>query len=200
MANISAGHTIWNSRSKHQTNSESNNWGIWNLSRKRLRTLYEMWDNYDLTISYYTMRDLSYQSDILNAFEGVMTVLSDAMSTAFWQGIPENILPLALCWQLEGDFQRRVNTPLGEAPSGPTFPSWGWAGWLSRVDLNNHFPVQIYRTDAQWFMVNSKGISTCLSVLPVRAGGRIQRPSPNVMKAFLPNMVPRNEVDATSQE
>lgn len=159
-----------------------------------------MWESYEMALTRYTYREISYQSDILNAFEGVMVVLSEAMRTTFWQGIPEKILAQALCWQLKGDFIRRRNRPVGQNPSKPLFPSWTWAGWDSHVDLNTYMVVKTYRTDVEWFIINSASVATRLDVHPKWVSSQSQRPSPAVLKAFLPNILPREQVDASAPE
>jgi hypothetical protein len=178
----------------------SNNWGGWQLSRKPLSSLSQMLEGYEMALSIYTYREVSYPSDILNAFEGIKAVLSDAMQTDFWQGIPEKILAQALCWQLKGDFDRRRNRPVGQPPSEPLFPSWTWAGWESNVNLNDHLPMKAYRTDAEWYIINDNSVATRLNVHPEWISMQSQRPAPSIIKAFLPNIVPRRDVDASAKE
>lgn len=153
-----------------------------------------------MALSYYTHRNVSYPSDILKAFEGVKAVLSDAFKTDFWQGIPEKILAQALCWQLKGSFYRRRNRPVGQPPSKPLFPSWTWAGWDSQVDLNTYIVTKAYRVDGEWFIVNDKSVATRLDVHPHWISAQSQRPSSSVIRPFLPCIVPRNEIDAKSED
>jgi len=199
-AHVSPGNPVWNSKSDHQTTKDRSNFGGWNLSRKPLHSLSQMLHSYEMALSLYTHREVSYPSDILKAFQGVMAVLSEAMRTSFWQGLPEKILAQALCWQLRGGFYRRRNRPVGQPPSDPLFPSWSWAGWDSQVNLDHDLPVKAYRSEAEWFIVNETGVSTRLNVQGEFPGPLSQRPSPSVIQAFLPKLVPRIEVDANSRE
>ncbi|KAH8714067.1 heterokaryon incompatibility protein-domain-containing protein [Phaeosphaeriaceae sp. PMI808] len=199
-AYVSPGHTVSNSKSRHMASETEGNWGRWELNRKPLEGLSNVCTSYELALSNYTYREVSYSSDILNAFEGIKVVLSDAMQSDFWQGIPERILAQALCWQLRGSFSRRRNRPIGGPPSEPLFPSWTWAGWESNVNLNDYMPIRTYRTDSEWYIVNKNSVATRLNVEPEWISLNSQRPSSAVIKAFLPRLIPRHEVDAMSEE
>ncbi|KAH7088955.1 heterokaryon incompatibility protein-domain-containing protein [Paraphoma chrysanthemicola] len=179
---------------------DSTNWGGWELSRKPLGALSHMWVSYEMALSSYTHRDVSYPADILKAFEGIKAVLSDAFRTDFWQGMPEKILAQALCWQLRGPYKRRRNRPAGQPPSKPLFPSWTWAGWDSQVNLNTFMVTKVSRFDGEWFIVNEKSVATRLDVHPHWISSRSQRPSSSVIKPFLPRIVPREEVDANAED
>ncbi|EAT84045.2 hypothetical protein SNOG_08877 [Parastagonospora nodorum SN15] len=155
--------------------------------------------NYEYALSAYTYREVSYASDMLNAFDGIKAVLSDAMQTDFWQGIPEKIFPQALCWQLRGSYRRRRLWPADGLPSEPLFASWTWAGWESSVNLNDYMSIQMYRTEAEFYIINDDAIATRLAVEPEWESMQNQRAHPLVIKAFLPNIVPRHMVDASSK-
>jgi hypothetical protein len=197
---VTPGNTLWNTKSRNAASNNPGNYGEWGLSRKPLGALSHMLLNYELALSAYTYRDVSYPSDILKAFEGVKSVLSKAMQTDFWQGIPEKVLPQALCWQLRGPFRRRRYRKVAEPPSEPLFASWSWAGWDSSVNLNDYLAIQAYRTDAEWYIINDDSVATRLNVLPEWISMQSQRPAPSIINAFLPNIVPRKDVDATSKE
>lgn len=198
-AHVQPGNTLWNPKAKNlDANSTGNDWGTWTLSRAPLEGIIAMLVSYEMALSFYTYRDVSYPSDILNAFEGVSVVLSEAMGTDFWQGIPEKILPQALCWQLRGPHRKRLSKPTGTQSAERLFPSWTWAGWESSVNLNVHMAIQTYRTDAEWYIINKDGIATHLDVQPQWMTLSRQRPSASLLKAFLPKLVSREEVDAKS--
>ena len=77
---------------------------------------------YFLAVGAYTLRHLTYSSDILRAFTGVNSVLSQKLSTELFCGLPASIFDLALLWQPNGPLKRREG-----------FPSWSWAGWVGPV-------------------------------------------------------------------
>lgn len=199
-AHVSPGNTVWNTKSRNPANAETGSWGEWALSRKPLRSLTAMLLSYEYSLSAYTYRDVSYASDMLKAFDGIKAVMSDAMQTDFWQGIPEKILPQALCWQLRGSYRRRRCRPADGPPSKPLFASWAWAGWESSVNLNDYMFVKMYRTEAEFYIVNDNAVATRLDVKPEWESMQNQRAHPSVIRAFLPEIVPRHTVDASSKE
>jgi hypothetical protein len=163
---VSPGNTVWNTKSRNPANTETGNWGEWAPSRKPRGSIMAMLLDYEYALSAYTYRDVSYASDMLNAFDGIRAVLSDAMQTDFWQGIPEKFLPQALCWQLRGSFRRRRLWPVDGPPSEPLFSSWTWAGWESSVNLNDYMSISMYRTEAEFYIINDDAVATRLRVEP----------------------------------
>jgi hypothetical protein len=86
---------------------------------------------YKHLVSAYTKRHLSYTSDILNAFSGVLAALEQPWNTQFIYGIPEAHFDNALLWQgKDGSITRR-----GKDSEGHQFPSWSWAGWIGSVEF-----------------------------------------------------------------
>ncbi|KAH7078937.1 hypothetical protein BKA63DRAFT_601182 [Paraphoma chrysanthemicola] len=78
---------------------------------------------------------LSYDSDILNAFAGVEHALANCCHWTFTNGMPENILDFALLWiPLTGISRRGPN--LSSNSSEIRYPSWAWAGWVGTVRHN----------------------------------------------------------------
>ncbi|MCJ1460580.1 hypothetical protein MMC28_010962 [Mycoblastus sanguinarius] len=69
----------------------------------------------------YTMRDLSYESDIHNAFAGIARYISSGLKTSLCHGIPRAFLDWMLLWDHSEPLQRREKAP-----------SWSWAGWIGR--------------------------------------------------------------------
>jgi hypothetical protein len=70
----------------------------------------------------YMNRDLSFDSDALNAFAGILdfSTLDLAFETYF--GLSEMTFGLDMLWEQEMFMTRR-----------PEFPSWSWAGWKGRL-------------------------------------------------------------------
>ncbi len=79
----------------------------------------------------YSSRRLTYESDILNAFQGVCNILAERMDTEYTNemnylnGLPVNIFDWALLW-LPNDTARRR--------SGP-WPSWSWCGRIGTIAM-----------------------------------------------------------------
>jgi hypothetical protein len=212
---MAPGSTLWSTRVLYKTDDPRKNWGEWHLSRTPLPSAPDMWQSYKMALDTYTSRQVTYPSDILKAFEGVRGVLSEAMQTDFWQGIPEIILPLALCWQLDGRFQRRETELDGETAFSMLFPSWSWAGWDSPVSLNTFMPICACKNEAEWYIMNDNAVATRLRTQPddnseVAGPAKIEHDDARgpetspfesaSLQHTLPRVVPRSQVDATSPE
>ena len=83
----------------------------------------------------YTWRELTYESDILRAFQGIIERLGKIGFGRFCYGIPESIFDFALLW-----YPTNMNEP-----RRLDFPSWCWAGWKSKMD--GHLPQALYWAD-----------------------------------------------------
>ncbi|KAF2488615.1 HET-domain-containing protein [Lophium mytilinum] len=78
---------------------------------------------YAEAVKDYTSRNLTYPSDILEAFSGVSSALSELQGWKLVEGLPSRMLTLALLWG------QSSNTPSYARRPG-SFPSWSWAGWI----------------------------------------------------------------------
>ena len=101
-----------------------------------IATSYNPWDMlrfdmYVATVADYTLRNLTYESDILNAFAGIGNRFAKKMGKALLYGLPERFFAQALLWEHEKDIERRTQAP--------NIPTWSWAAWRgqSRWDLNS---------------------------------------------------------------
>jgi hypothetical protein len=88
---------------------------------------------YHRIVESYSSRMLSYEKDVLNAFEALSTAISRTIfcgtSTIF--GMPLCILDIAILWKRgrpTAGIKRRTATDT-------SFPSWSWAGWVGKVEL-----------------------------------------------------------------
>lgn len=103
------------------------------------------WDykQYDALVSVYTDRQLTAQSDALNACRGVLNMISEKTGYQFTFGLPVQDFHRALLWKAHhhNTLTRRVG-----------FPSWSWAGWIGRtehaywvVDMADYVDVDAHR-------------------------------------------------------
>ena len=76
---------------------------------------------YAFLILVYTRKKLSYPSDILNAFSGILSLFQHRLGGEMISGLPERVLDLALLWIHEYGAPQLRNRE---------FPSWSWAGWV----------------------------------------------------------------------
>lgn len=70
----------------------------------------------------YTGRQLTFASDMLNAFDGISAFISQGCNTRFRCGLPTEFFDLSLLWRPEERLKRRQG-----------FSSWTWAGWEGRI-------------------------------------------------------------------
>ncbi|CAF9941764.1 hypothetical protein IMSHALPRED_002885 [Imshaugia aleurites] len=85
---------------------------------------------YTKAIEEYTHREISYQSDVLNAFAGLLHIFSRFFRCKTLLGLPESLLDIALLWKPTRQLKRRRE-----------FPSWSWAGWVGRVTYDEPFTL-----------------------------------------------------------
>ncbi|KAK8121408.1 hypothetical protein PG999_005528 [Apiospora kogelbergensis] len=82
-------------------------------------------------VEEYTRRELTYPSDILNAFSGPAKVVSSSFGSRMLFGLPERYLPQALMW---GPASSEVADPgVHLEIDGVSIPSWSWARWAEPV-------------------------------------------------------------------
>ena len=85
---------------------------------------------YIKAIEQYTHREMSYQSDILNAFAGLVQIFSRCFKSKTCFGLPECLLDIGLLWEPTQQLTRRKG-----------FPSWSWAGWTGQVTFDKPFRI-----------------------------------------------------------
>jgi hypothetical protein len=85
--------------------------------------------DWSIVVREYTKRSLSYESDGLNAANGVLKYLAKGMKDDFICGLPmATLFEIGLLWYAANSLRRR-----GLAESGTLFPSWSWVGWVGEV-------------------------------------------------------------------
>jgi hypothetical protein len=85
---------------------------------------------YQNLVEEYSHRELTYPTDMLNAFSGFTAIFEECSGGRFVSGIPISVLSAALLWSGHFGASAGRKSWKGEA----LFPSWSWAGWsLDRV-------------------------------------------------------------------
>lgn len=92
----------------------------------------ESWkfEDYSSLLMSYTPRQLSFESDKLNAITGCLNLIGDSKGVPFLYGLPATDFHYALLWTREYDRPR------------PGFPSWSWAGWHSLQQSHQIYPLE----------------------------------------------------------
>ncbi len=120
-----------------------------------------IWNSYRRAVVKYTKRTMSDESDAVNAFQGIASLLQPAFKGEFLFGLPETELDIALLWQPASLIRRRVNPET----KGPLFPSWSWAGWIGEVAYRwkRHQLDDLSRVEWQCTESKSGNIRFCTS-------------------------------------
>lgn len=87
---------------------------------------------YRRIVETYTSRQLSFPSDMLNAFKAIEARFHSLFRSDFVFGLPRSELDSQLLWQPAGPLKRRRDPKTNL----PIFPSWSWAGWVGEVRCN----------------------------------------------------------------
>jgi hypothetical protein len=83
--------------------------------------------DYRLLVKNYATRQLTYESDTLDAFSGIAQSLRRRLGQNFYWGLPESMFDAALLWTTKNHFPHSRREEL---------PSWSWAGWRGpRADV-----------------------------------------------------------------
>jgi hypothetical protein len=94
------------------------------------RDLYEL---YESLVNAYQERQLTFKSDILNAFSGLCQAMAMIGDESFHWGLPVSNFDRYLCWYLRGGGTRNYAfcspDKGGSAGFSVPFPSWSWAAW-----------------------------------------------------------------------
>ena len=86
---------------------------------------------YASLVEQYNRRQVTYDSDIMNAFAGVMTQMRGGFPAGFYGGIPEFYFDICLLWQ-----PRRGLRPRFLTKDTASLPSWSWIGWEGCLRLD----------------------------------------------------------------
>ena len=90
-------------------------------------------DEYALLAKHYTARHLTYESDIINAFSGIMKALGPYFGNpGFCYGLPERDFDRAILWYPTSHASQRKAQISGSTTVA--LPSWSWTGWSGSVD------------------------------------------------------------------
>ena len=111
---------------------------------------------YSQIVQAYTMRQLRYRSDIVNAFAGIAKAITSSMaSTRMFYAMPAQAFDWAILWT--GHLRLRNL----KRHSG--FPSWAWVGWEGEIlmagDTYSSFDQHwlLTRTWVEWYIVLEDG-------------------------------------------
>jgi hypothetical protein len=102
---------------------------------------------YRKLVGRYSERMLTYESDGLYAFTGILSVFEQAAGQSFLWGLPTLYFGVALTWPCEKTERLNVSRRTamcklrrhnGQVDLCP-FPSWSWVGWVGRIIFDDLF-------------------------------------------------------------
>ncbi|PYH71695.1 HET domain-containing protein [Aspergillus vadensis CBS 113365] len=98
----------------------------------------DIWD-YQTAVQDYTRKELKYEEDVFNAFQGIYNRFSvqeeQSLPIRQAQGIPARFLWQAMLWFPSHTAKKRV-AQHGSPSWLPTyFASWSWASWIGSVEF-----------------------------------------------------------------
>jgi hypothetical protein len=106
---------------------------------------------YEELVRSFSMRHLSFVSDSLNAFAGVINTLAKGGAREFAWGLPEKYFSRALQWRTDYDAEQHHGSMATVTPDGAAhevaFPSWSWSAW-SRPQKSNSVSWETYSEDS----------------------------------------------------
>lgn len=104
-------------------------------------------------VDTFTIRELTFEEDTLNAFLGVQNILGRHMKTRFWCGLPERYLDRLMLWVPWGVARRRMKR---DKSLGYAFPSWSWAGWTGHMSYSYLWMTSLH-CEVAWYIANKRG-------------------------------------------
>lgn len=101
----------------------------------------------------YGTRDLTDQSDALNAMAGICRRVASKAKCSFLQGMPVAAFDLYVLF-----FPPTAGGHLERFARRPGFPSWSWAGWQGPVNYTR-FPACVYHSPELRLSVQNKWLT-----------------------------------------
>jgi hypothetical protein len=97
---------------------------------------YALWpdlEEYSRLVQDYSQRQLTFREDIVPAFSGITTTVSQSFQNGFIFGLPELFFDVALLWRFEiskDGMGIAYKMTIGDMThSMAKLPSWSWMGW-----------------------------------------------------------------------
>ncbi|KAK4194937.1 heterokaryon incompatibility protein-domain-containing protein [Triangularia verruculosa] len=92
---------------------------------------------FESLVRQYQRRKMTYQTDGLRAFSGILDVLSRTYQGGFLHGMPNMFFDVAMLWEPQSGSKPRLVAP---GNTELLFPSWSWASFQGSVanNLSDH--------------------------------------------------------------
>jgi hypothetical protein len=115
--------------------TESAGYGDWDpIPKGNERGVFGV-DLYMALVKRYTLRNLSYPEDVIDAFSAISLSFESHYSTRIQKGIPEPVFLYFLCWLGIKTLRRRKQVLDQPLHPSRVFPSWSWVGWEGPISF-----------------------------------------------------------------
>jgi hypothetical protein len=84
-------------------------------------------------LEYYSTRELTHESDAIDAVSGILQIVSASMKSNLLQGLPIVAIDYMILFRVHTEDQQESTNILGIARRRMSFSSWSWAGWKAKT-------------------------------------------------------------------
>lgn len=121
---------------------------------------------YRKLVQEYSQRMLTYESDGLDAFKGILNAFETDAGQRFLWALPTSLLGNALTWSGDITQRRQVKCTVSVQEEGSCaatitvcpFPSWSWVGWVGEIDFaRSHGKLDADTVDLIFFYLDGSG-------------------------------------------
>ncbi|KAM0418330.1 hypothetical protein ACHAPD_004689 [Fusarium lateritium] len=134
----------------------------------------------------YRRRKLSFKSDLINAFQGIISVFSRTQKDEYLWGHPKAFFSASLGWMYESkhirNFASQEMTMSGKDIKNIEFPSWSWAAWDNREESGRELDFWSYRSLGRGFSEPSTPHPTITQFYAVTGEGNVTAIQENLSK------------------
>jgi hypothetical protein len=127
---------------------------------------------YRKLVDEYSARTLSFPSDGLDAFAGILHHFERQADRTFLWALPVAFLSTALTWPCEPSAKRRTDLRILRSEDGTTtlcrFPSWSWVGWIGKIYYTQVFDrLDKFETaDLIFYCIDGNGLPRIVQANP----------------------------------
>jgi hypothetical protein len=123
------------------------------------KDLQDPWGYYGVYLQNYGLRELTNDTDTVNAFQGILNRIAKNLGTPTLAGMPQPMLDMALIWYYRPD----IAGGAGNAFRARHAPSWNWAAWTGAVvstwvpEKNRHHWIDHHAGKIEYWYTDENG-------------------------------------------
>ncbi|KAI8635636.1 heterokaryon incompatibility protein-domain-containing protein [Xylariaceae sp. FL1651] len=131
-------------------------------------------ETYQCLVHSFAKRDLTRESDGLDAFRGILRAITQVSEIEFIWGLPRMFLGVAITWPCARERPKRrtalchVELTEGGETVKSHFPSWSWVGWVGRVYFHELFgPLDGEHAGLKFYHLENTGTGETFTIRPI---------------------------------